>query len=95
MLQSISNHRGTLLVTADHGNAELMRDANTGQPHTAHTSCPVPFVVAGVDTNGRALRDGRLADVAPTILDLMGLTQPDEMTGCSLIERAVVESANA
>src|SRR3954451_10641268 len=74
---------GVLLVTADHGNCELMRDPDTGEPHTAHTSNPVPVLLAGVE--GRALADGRLADLAPTLLELMGVPQPPEMTGTSLL----------
>jgi 2,3-bisphosphoglycerate-independent phosphoglycerate mutase len=75
----------TLLMTADHGNAEKMIDAVTGQPHTAHTTNPVPFVI--VDPGSRArLRRGTLADVAPTILGLQGLEAPDEMTGRDLRE---------
>ncbi len=77
---------GALLLTADHGNVELMRDAGSGQPHTAHTTCPVPLILyAAPDHRPAALANGRLADVAPTILDLMGLTRPPEMTGRSLI----------
>ena len=74
---------GVLLVTADHGNCELMRDPDTGEPHTAHTTHPVPVLLAGVE--GTALADGRLADLAPTLLELMGLPQPPEMTGTSLL----------
>ena len=74
---------GALLVTADHGNCELMRDPATGGPHTAHTTNPVPVMLAG---HGGALADGRLADLAPTLLALMGLPQPAEMTGHSLLE---------
>ena len=70
-------------MTADHGNCELMRDPATGSPHTAHTINPVPIILI---TGGTALlRDGRLADVAPTLLDLMGVAQPTEMTGQSLL----------
>ena len=76
---------GALLVTADHGNCELMRDPETGGPHTAHTTNVVPVVLAGV--LGAHLRDGRLADIAPTLLHLMALPQPREMTGTSLITR--------
>jgi len=74
----------TLLVTADHGNCEVMVDPSTGEPHTAHTSNPVPFVAAhGEDVMG--LRDGgALCDVAPTILDLLGLEPSREMTGADL-----------
>ncbi len=72
-----------LLVTADHGNCEMMIDPATGGPHTAHTTNPVPFVV--VDDAGRALRaGGALCDVGPTILALLGLEQPSEMTGRDL-----------
>ena len=73
---------GTLLVTADHGNAEQMADPVTGQAHTAHTLNKVPAVLIGPDAG---LDDGRLADVAPTLLALLGLDQPDEMTGRSLL----------
>ncbi|MCY7354104.1 MAG: 2,3-bisphosphoglycerate-independent phosphoglycerate mutase [Lysobacter sp.] len=74
---------GALLITADHGNLEMMRDPVTGQPHTAHTVGPVPFVYVG--TRAATLRDGgALRDVAPTILDLLGLPQPAEMTGRTL-----------
>lgn len=76
---------GCLLVTADHGNCELMRDPLTGGPHTAHTTNPVPILLIG--RPGVRLTDGRLADVAPTLLDLMGLEQPPEMTGRSLLRR--------
>jgi 2,3-bisphosphoglycerate-independent phosphoglycerate mutase len=75
---------GALLVTADHGNCELMRDPATGGPHTAHTTNPVPVLL--FNTDRQALHDGRLADVAPTLLDLMGLAKPAEMTGSSLID---------
>ncbi|MCM2337015.1 MAG: 2,3-bisphosphoglycerate-independent phosphoglycerate mutase, partial [Pseudomonas sp.] len=75
---------GALLVTADHGNLEMMRDPATGQPHTAHTVGPVPFVYCG--PRAATLRSGgALRDVAPTILDLLGLPPPAEMTGRSLL----------
>ncbi len=76
---------GVMAVTADHGNAELMVDAKTGQPHTAHTSHPVPFIL--VDPQNRpALRSGgALEDVAPTLLQYLDLPQPEEMTGRSLL----------
>jgi 2,3-bisphosphoglycerate-independent phosphoglycerate mutase len=77
---------GSLIVTADHGNAEEMRDPVSGAPHTAHTSYPVPLVVAGEAFRGRELRDGgRLADVAPTLLEMIGLPKPREMKGGSLL----------
>jgi 2,3-bisphosphoglycerate-independent phosphoglycerate mutase len=74
---------GVLLVTADHGNCEVMRDPDTGEPHTAHTTNPVPVLLDGVE--GVALADGRLADIAPTLLELMGLPKPSQMTGASLL----------
>ena len=75
---------GALFVTADHGNADMMRDSATGSPHTAHTTFPVPAVVVGGPENAR-LDDGRLADVAPTLLAVMKLPQPSAMTGRSLL----------
>ena len=75
---------GAMLLTADHGNAEQMIDPATGGPHTAHTLNPVPVALIGGPPGAR-LRDGRLADVAPTVLALMGLPAPPEMTGRSLI----------
>jgi 2,3-bisphosphoglycerate-independent phosphoglycerate mutase len=80
---AIERAGGALLVTADHGNCELMRDPETGGPHTAHTTNPVPLLLAG--GGGAGLAEGRLADVAPTLLALMGLPQPPEMTGVSLL----------
>ena len=75
---------GAMLLTADHGNCEVMVDPATGGPHTAHTLNPVPVALVGGPAGVR-LRDGRLADVAPTLLALLGLPQPAEMTGRSLI----------
>jgi 2,3-bisphosphoglycerate-independent phosphoglycerate mutase len=75
---------GIVLLTADHGNAEQMIDPETGGPFTAHTTFPVPLLIAGVD-GLKAIREGRLADLAPTMLDLMGLEKPGEMTGESLL----------
>jgi 2,3-bisphosphoglycerate-independent phosphoglycerate mutase len=75
---------GCLLVTADHGNAEMMKDPATGGPHTAHTTNVVPAILMG-GPKGAALRDGRLADIAPTLLALLGLPQPAAMTGQSLL----------
>ena len=77
---------GAMVLTADHGNCELMVDPFTGGPHTAHTTNPVPVAVIGGPA-GATLRNGRLADLAPTLLDLMGLPLPPEMTGHSLIVR--------
>jgi 2,3-bisphosphoglycerate-independent phosphoglycerate mutase len=85
LAQAVAARGGTLVVTADHGNAEMMRDPETGEPHTAHTLDPVPFVVVNPPAPIGRLEDGRLADVAPTLLDLLGLPQPAAMTGRSLI----------
>jgi 2,3-bisphosphoglycerate-independent phosphoglycerate mutase len=82
--EAVTAAGGALLVTADHGNAELMRDPATGGPHTAHTTNLVPVLLAGVQ--GAKLHDGRLADLAPTLLRLMGLEQPPEMTGTPLLD---------
>jgi 2,3-bisphosphoglycerate-independent phosphoglycerate mutase len=76
---------GVLLVTADHGNAEKMTDQETFEPHTAHTTGPVPFLVAGSATKSLKIKNGKLADIAPTILNIMQLNVPQEMTGESLI----------
>ncbi len=77
---------GVLLITADHGNAETMRNAETGEPHTAHTTNRVPLVMINPARAVTELSDGCLADIAPTILALLDLTQPPEMTGHSLIQ---------
>jgi 2,3-bisphosphoglycerate-independent phosphoglycerate mutase len=82
---AIAKAGGALLVTADHGNCELMRDPVTGGPHTSHTTNPVPVLLAG--GGNASLADGRLADLAPTILALMELPQPAEMTGKSLLRK--------
>lgn len=83
VVDAIQEAGGELLITADHGNAEQMRGRDTGQPHTAHTSNMVPLVYLG---RPAALDDGVLADVAPTLLALMGLEQPAEMSGRPLVE---------
>ena len=75
---------GAMIVTADHGNCEMMIDPETGGPHTAHTLNPVPVILVG-GPPGATLRDGRLSDLAPSLLELMGLDQPPEMGGKSLI----------
>jgi 2,3-bisphosphoglycerate-independent phosphoglycerate mutase len=81
---AIQTSGGALVVTADHGNCEMMRDPQTGGPHTAHTTNPVPVLLVGA--RNRALNaEGRLADIAPTLLELMELPKPKEMTGASLL----------
>jgi 2,3-bisphosphoglycerate-independent phosphoglycerate mutase len=81
---AIAKSGGALLVTADHGNCEMMRDPQTGGPHTAHTTNPVPIVLTGAG-NRSLIAEGRLADIAPTLLELMDLPKPPEMTGTSLL----------
>ena len=76
---------GVLFICADHGNAEKMIDYETGKPHTAHTTNPVPFILVNADASMKLREGGCLADIAPTLLELMGLEQPAEMTGKSLI----------
>jgi 2,3-bisphosphoglycerate-independent phosphoglycerate mutase len=76
---------GALVITADHGNAEMMRDPETGEPHTAHTLDPVPLIIVNPPGAIRRVENGRLADVAPTLLDILGLAKPAAMTGHSLI----------
>ncbi len=92
LLDTVRAVNGTLLITADHGNCEQMINYSTGEPHTAHTTNPVPFIVANFQSsdplglkNGAKLANGSLADVAPTILQIMGLEQPNDMDGKSLI----------
>jgi 2,3-bisphosphoglycerate-independent phosphoglycerate mutase len=94
LAEAVRRAGGVLVVTADHGNAEMMRDRATGQPHTAHTLNPVPIVVVNGPAGG-TIDDGRLADVAPTLLQIMGLPKPAEMTGRSLLRRRPAEDAFA
>ncbi|WP_254454849.1 2,3-bisphosphoglycerate-independent phosphoglycerate mutase [Acetobacter estunensis] len=84
LVEAVERQEGALIATADHGNCETMKDPDTGAPHTAHTLNEVPCVLVGAKTV--KLRHGRLADLAPTLLELMGLPQPKAMTGTSLIE---------
>ncbi|MDA0306464.1 MAG: 2,3-bisphosphoglycerate-independent phosphoglycerate mutase [Proteobacteria bacterium] len=84
---------GVLLVTADHGNCEDMLDQHGNQPHTQHTTNMVPVLMVNAPPGVRGLKDGRLSDVAPTLLELLGLAQPAEMTGQSLIEYEQAETA--
>jgi 2,3-bisphosphoglycerate-independent phosphoglycerate mutase len=82
--EAIEKSGGALLVTADHGNCEMMRDPQTGGPHTSHTTNPVPLLLLGA-RNRALVGEGRLADLAPTLLELMELPKPKEMTGASLL----------
>ncbi len=83
IVDAVTAQGGAILVTADHGNCELMKDPRTGGPHTAHTTNPVPVMLAGC--RNATLHDGRLADLAPTLLQLLHLPKPAEMTGKPLI----------
>ena len=83
---------GLLIVTADHGNIEQMKDPVTGGPHTAHTLLDVPIIVVNARSGRLSLKNGRLADVAPTLLDLIGMEKPPQMTGTSLVERTGADS---
>ena len=86
VVDAILSVGGQVIITADHGNSELMIDPATGGPFTAHTTNPVPFILVGKDWKGAKLReDGILADIAPTMLDMMDLPKPKEMEGTSMI----------
>ena len=84
VVDAVNEMGGISMLTADHGNADQMLEADHVSPFTAHTTNPVPFVVAGANVR---LRDGKLSDIAPTMLDIMGIQKPEEMDGESLIEK--------
>jgi 2,3-bisphosphoglycerate-independent phosphoglycerate mutase len=88
LADAVTRAGGSLLITADHGNAEMMRDPATGQPHTAHTLNPVPLLLVNPPAGVAGLSDGRLADIAPTLLQLLGMRQPAAMTGRPLLHLA-------
>ena len=83
VVEATSEMGGITLITADHGNADRMLEEDGKTPYTAHTTSPVPFYIVGASVK---LRNGRLSDIAPTMLDLMGLQKPAEMDGETLIE---------
>lgn len=83
----VEEKQGNMLITADHGNAEQMIDYKTGEPHTAHTTNPVPLILVTSDSSLKLKEGGKLADLAPTMLDLMNLEKPQEMTGTSLLDK--------
>jgi 2,3-bisphosphoglycerate-independent phosphoglycerate mutase len=86
VVEAILRSGGRCIVTADHGNAEQMIDAETGEPHTAHTTNPVPLILCDPELETVTLRTGgRLCDIAPTLLEMAGIPQPEEMTGKTLI----------
>ncbi len=84
-VEAVKDVDGVLFICADHGNAEKMVDYETGAPHTAHTTNPVPFILVNADPSWKLREGGCLADIAPTLIEVMGLEQPKEMTGKSLI----------
>ena len=81
----VEEKQGNLIITADHGNAEQMIDYQTGEPHTAHTTNPVPFILVNYDEAYTLREGGRLCDIAPTLIEIMGMEKPAEMTGESLL----------
>ena len=87
VVKVINEKHGNLIITADHGNCEQMIDYTTGEPHTAHTTNLVPLVLVSDKQDIKLKSEGKLADLAPTILDLMNIEQPEEMTGESLLEK--------
>ena len=92
IIKSVKGRGGALIVTADHGNCEQMWDEEIDEPHTAHTLNRVPVLLADFNDNHNAdskhkIQDGKLADLAPTMLELLGIPQPAEMTGVSLIKK--------
>jgi 2,3-bisphosphoglycerate-independent phosphoglycerate mutase len=92
---AIEKAGGLMLLTADHGNVEMMRDPQTGEPQTSHTTLDVPFIAINAQAVGRrvALANGTLADIAPTLLDLEGLPKPQQMTGHSLVKNKTEAAA--
>jgi 2,3-bisphosphoglycerate-independent phosphoglycerate mutase len=88
VIEALRRAGGVALITADHGNAEFMADPATGQPHTAHTTNPVPVIVFDPSFKGRLRAGGTLADVAPTLLSMLEIAVPPEMSGKDLRVRA-------
>ena len=86
-VEALKSVDGTMFICADHGNAEQLRDYVTGAPHTAHTTNPVPFILVNGPKGAKLAENGCLADIIPTLLDIMGMEQPAEMTGRSLLVR--------
>ncbi len=94
LIAALNKAGGFMLLTADHGNIELMKDPETGEPYTAHTTFDVPIVIYGAP-KGTKIENGRLADIAPTLLALMGMQKPAAMTGHSLLAGVAAQKENA
>ena len=84
-MDAILEVNGQMFICADHGNAEQLVDYQTGAPFTAHTTNPVPFILVNADKSYTLRENGCLADIAPTLIELMGMEQPKDMTGKSLL----------
>ena len=84
-VEAVKEMDGQMFICADHGNAEQLIDEETGEPFTAHTTNPVPFILVNADASYKLREGGCLADIAPTLIELMGMEQPKEMTGKSLL----------
>ena len=84
-VESVKKMDGVLFICADHGNCDMMIDYETGEPFTAHTTNPVPFILVNADPSYKLAEGGRLCDIIPTLIELMGMEQPAEMTGKSLL----------
>ena len=84
-VEALKEVDGQMFICADHGNAEQLKDYETGEPFTAHTTNPVPFILVNADPKYTLREGGCLADIVPTLLELMGMEQPAEMTGKSLL----------
>ncbi|MDD7220692.1 MAG: alkaline phosphatase family protein, partial [Clostridia bacterium] len=84
-VEAIKEVNGQMFICADHGNAEQLKDYETGAPFTAHTTNPVPFILVNADPKYKLREGGCLADIIPTLIELMGMEQPEEMTGKSLL----------
>ena len=84
VVKAMLEHHGTMLITADHGNCEQMIDYKTGEPHTAHTTNPVPLILVTENAELK-IKEGKLADLAPTMLELLNIEKPEEMTGESIL----------